>query len=130
MTKQDVLRVSSSSRLESKLGYSQVVVHGNQIEVAGTIATDLDGDIVGPDNIYLQTKYIIEKVKAALLLVECDLDKVIRTRMFTTNIKKWEDIGRAHKEYFKDIRPAATLIEVSKLIIPKALIEIEFTAKF
>jgi enamine deaminase RidA (YjgF/YER057c/UK114 family) len=128
VSKREVLHVSSSSQWEEKVGYSRVIKYGNHIEVAGTIATDLDGSIVGPGDVYLQTKYIIEKVKAALQYADSNLEQVVRTRVFTTKISFWEDIGRAHHEYFKNVKPAMTLVEVSKLIMPKALVEIEFTA--
>lgn len=127
MSETKSIKVSSSSQLESQIGYSRVVRRENVFEVAGTIATDEDGQIVGPKNAYMQTKYIIEKVKAALSYAECDLSQIIRTRVYTTDINNWNEIGRAHKEYFSGTKPVTTLVEVRKLILPQAIVEIEFS---
>jgi len=121
-------RVSSGSVWEDKVGYSRAIKCGNIIEVSGTIAIDENGKVVGKNDPYEQTKYIIKKAKKAIKELGGTLSDVTRTRMFTTDISKWEEIGRAHGEFFKETKPATTMVEVSKLIIPETVIEIEFTA--
>lgn len=112
---------------EDIVGYCRAVQIGNQIEVSGTVATDENG-IVGRDDPYEQTKFIIEKVSKVLEQAGFSLENVIRTRMFVTDISRWEEYGRAHGEFFKTIKPATTMVEVSNLIDPEYLVEIEFTA--
>lgn len=119
--------ISSNTVWENKVGYSRAVKVGNTIEVAGTTATDGD-EVIGKGSMYEQTKFIFLKVERALLEVNASLKDVVRTRMFVTDISKWEEAAKAHHEYFKEIRPAATMIEVSKLINPEHLIEVEVTA--
>jgi enamine deaminase RidA (YjgF/YER057c/UK114 family) len=118
--------ISSNTVWENKVGYSRAVKVGNTIEVAGTTATDGD-EVIGKGSMYEQTKFIFLKVERALLEVNASLKDVVRTRMFVTDISKWEEAAKAHHEYFKEIRPAATMIEVSKLINPEHLIEVEVT---
>jgi enamine deaminase RidA (YjgF/YER057c/UK114 family) len=101
---------------------------GNIIEVAGTTAVDDRNEVVGANNSYEQTKYILGKIEKALAETGASMKDVVRTRMFVTDISKWEEIGRAHGECFKDIKPAASMIEVKGLITPGLLIEIEVTA--
>jgi enamine deaminase RidA (YjgF/YER057c/UK114 family) len=122
------INISSGAKWEDIVGYSRAVRIGNVIEVAGTTAVDDRGEIVGLNSPYEQTKYIFLKIEKALKEAGSSLQDVVRTRMFVTDISKWEDIGRAHGEYFKDIKPAASMIEVSGLITPGLLIEIEVTA--
>jgi len=121
-------RVSSGAIWEDVVGYSRAVRDGNIIEVAGTTAVDANGNIVGINDPYIQTKFIIQKAEKALKELGCDLENVIRTRMYVTDISKWKEIGRAHGEFFGEIKPASTMVEVSKLISPEILVEIEFSA--
>jgi enamine deaminase RidA (YjgF/YER057c/UK114 family) len=100
---------------------------GNVVEVAGTTAMK-DGKIIGKGNAYEQTKQVLLIIEEALMKVGARMDDVVRTRMFVTQISMWEEIGRAHGEYFKDIRPVATMVEVKALIDPELLIEIEVQA--
>jgi enamine deaminase RidA (YjgF/YER057c/UK114 family) len=122
------INISSGAKWENIVGYSRAVRVGNIIEVAGTTAVDDRGEIVGLNSPYEQTKYIILKIEKALKEAGASLQDVVRTRMFVTDISKWEDIGHAHGEFFKDIKPAASMIEVKGLITPGLLIEIEVTA--
>jgi len=122
------LNFPSGSRWEDFVGYSRVVKVGNIIEVAGTTATDENGAVVGLDDPYLQTKYIFKKIEGYLGKAGAAMKDVVRTRMFVTDISRWEEIGKAHGEYFKAIKPAASMLEVSRLIDPELLVEIEVTA--
>jgi enamine deaminase RidA (YjgF/YER057c/UK114 family) len=118
---------SSNSPWEDVVGYSRAVRIGNTIEVAGTTAV-LDGEVVGPGDPAVQTRFILEKIAAVLQQAGASMNNVVRTRMFVTDISTWEEIGRAHGEFFKDIKPASTMVEVSRLIDPALLVEIEVTA--
>ena len=120
--------VSSGSPWEGSVGYSRAVRVGNLIEVAGTTAVDADGRVVGPDDPYTQARYILEKIGRALAEAGAGFENVIRTRMFVTDIVRWEEVGRAHGEVFASIRPAATLVQVASLVRPDLLVEIEATA--
>lgn len=120
-------KISSGSPWEDIVGYSRVVRVGNIIEVAGTTA--MDGDtLIGKDDLYAQTAFIIQKIEKALQEAGATLSDVVRTRMFVTDISRWEEAGKAHGEFFKEIKPVATMVEVSKLINDDLLIEIEATA--
>jgi len=121
------LNVSSGAKWESVVGYSRAVRVGNTIEVAGTTAVDGE-TITGEGDAYLQTIHILKKIEKALKDAGASLTDIVRTRIFTTDISKWEDIGRAHGEFFRDIRPASTMVEVKALIHPALLVEIEATA--
>lgn len=121
-------RVSSGAKWEDIVGYSRAVKVGNQVEIAGTIALDENGNAVAPGDPYLQTKKIIEIAQKALIQLGGSLQNVTRTRIFTTDISKWEEIGRAHGEYFREIKPASTMVEISKLVLDKTVVEIEFSA--
>lgn len=121
------IRVSTGSPWEPVVGYSRAIRIGNVVEVAGTTSMK-DGEVVGKGNAYEQTKYILEIIERALTQVGASMADVVRTRMFVTNISKWEEIGKAHREFFKDIRPAATMVEVKALIDPELLVEIEVQA--
>ncbi|MBY0477610.1 MAG: RidA family protein [Chitinophagaceae bacterium] len=119
--------ISSGSPWEEIVGYSRAVRIGNVVEVAGTTAVNGD-ELIGEGSVYEQTRFIFQKINKALLQAGSSLDDVVRTRMYITDISKWEEAGKAHGEIFKDIKPASTLVEVSALIDPRLLIEIEVTA--
>jgi enamine deaminase RidA (YjgF/YER057c/UK114 family) len=119
--------ISSGSPWEDIVGYSRAVRIGNIIEVAGTTAVDGD-QLVGEGDVYEQTKFILQKIEKALLAAGASLQDVVRTRIYLTDISKWEDAGRAHGEVFKTIKPASTMVEVSALINQQLLVEIEATA--
>ena len=121
------LNVSSGVNWEDIIGYSRAVRVGNVIEVAGTTALDEAGDLVGTNDPYEQTKYIITKIEKALKIAGATLQDIVRTRIFTTDISRWEEIGRAHGEFFSEIKPASTMVEVKALINPAMLVEIEAT---
>lgn len=122
------INISSGTKWEDIVGYSRAVRIGNIIEVAGTTAVDENGQVVGLGNPAEQTNFILAKIEKALTSAGARLNDVVRTRMFVTNIADWELIGRVHGFYFKDIKPAATMVEVQSLISPELLIEIEVTA--
>jgi enamine deaminase RidA (YjgF/YER057c/UK114 family) len=119
--------ISSGAPWEDIVGYSRAVRVGNIIEVAGTTAT-VNGEVIGKNDAYAQTIQILEIIEKALIEAGASMKNVVRTRMFVTDISKWEEIGRAHGEFFKNIKPAATMVEVRGLIDPDLLIEIEATA--
>ena len=121
------LNISSGVKWEDIVGYSRAVKIGNVIEVAGTTALDEVGNLVGADDPYEQTRYIIAKIEKALIPAGAALTDVVRTRIFTTDISRWEEIGKAHGEFFRDIKPASTMVEVRSLINSAMLVEIEAT---
>ena len=124
----DRKNIFSGAPWESIVGYSRAVRIGNHVWVAGTTATADDGRVVGVGDAAAQTHYILQKIDRALSEAGSSLRDVVRTRSFVTDISQWEAIGRVHGQYFGDIRPAATMVEVSKLIDPDHLVEIEVDA--
>jgi len=119
---------SSGARWEEVVGYSRAVRVGNVIEVTGTVAVDDAGAVAGPGDAYAQTRFIIEKIDKVLQRAGATLQDVVRTRIFVTDISRWEEYGRAHGEFFREIRPCTTMVEVSRLIAPEYLVDIEATA--
>ena len=122
-------KYSSGVRWESIVGYSRAVRVGERIYVTGTTATAEEGGIVGEGDAYAQTVQVIKNIERALAALGASLENVVRTRMFVTDISRWEEYGRAHGEYFSEMLPATTMVEVSKLIDPRMLIEIEADAE-
>jgi enamine deaminase RidA (YjgF/YER057c/UK114 family) len=119
---------SSGTPWEPIVGYSRAVKVGNHVWVSGTTATDSSGNIVGRGDAYAQTRQIIANIEQALAAAGALLTAVVRTRIFVTDISQWEAIGRAHGEAFSKIRPAATMVEVRRLIDPDIMVEIEVDA--
>lgn len=119
--------ISSGSAWEEIVGYSRAVRVGNVVEVSGTTAVD-NGAVTGLHDYYKQTHFILGKIEKALKESGCEMKDVIRSRIYVCDISKWEDVAKAHAEFFKDIKPASTMVEVSKLIAPELLVEIEVSA--
>ena len=117
---------SSGAKWEDIVGYSRAVLIGNTLEVSGTVASG-DNGAVAKGNFYEQTRYILQKIEKVLHQADFSLNDVVRTRIYVIDIAKWEDVGKAHGEFFKTIKPVTTMVEV-KLIDPDYLVEIEVTA--
>jgi enamine deaminase RidA (YjgF/YER057c/UK114 family) len=120
--------VSSGAKWEPLVGYSRAVRVGSWIAVAGTTATNEEGRVVWPGDAHGQAVHILQKIQASLEKAGAKMQDVVRTRIFLTNIADWEAVGRAHAEFFRDIRPVTTLVQVSRLIDPNMLVEIEADA--
>lgn len=119
--------ISSGAKWEDLVGYSRAVRIGNQLEISGTVAVNEQG-VVGKGDAYAQTKFILQKIEGVLGQAGFTLNDVVRTRMYVTDISRWEEIGKAHGEVFGKIKPATSMIEVSAFIEPDYLVEIEVTA--
>jgi enamine deaminase RidA (YjgF/YER057c/UK114 family) len=121
------ISISSGAKWEDIVGYSRAVRIGNVIEVAGTTAVN-GTEVISPGDLYGQCIYIFKKIEKALAETGASLNDVVRTRIYVTDISKWEEAGRAHGDFFREIKPVTTMIEVSRLIDPQLLVEIEVTA--
>ena len=119
---------SSGAKWEDIVGYSRAVKIGNVIEVTGTVAVNEHSKLIGGDSAYEQTKFILQKIAIVLEKAGAGMTDVVRTRMFVTDISRWEEYGKAHGEFFGQIKPCTTMVEVSRLISPEYLVEIEATA--
>jgi len=122
-------RISSGAKWESIVGYSRAVRVANRIYVTGTTALGADGEIVGIGDAYAQTTQALKNIEAALNRLDAGLEHIVRTRMYVTDISRWEEYGRAHGELLRDVMPATAMVEVNRLIDPRMLIEIEADAE-
>lgn len=120
--------ISSETEWEDRVGYSRAVRVGNDVRVSGTTATDEDGNIVGEGDPSAQTKQTLENIETALESADANLENVVRTRIYVTDIENWEAVGEVHAEFFGDIRPATSMVEVRNLVAPEMLVEIEADA--
>lgn len=121
-------RVSSGTEWEPRVGYSRAVRVGDRVLVSGTTATDDDGDVVAPGDPVAQTRRALENVVDALDEAEATVDDVVRTRLFLTDAGQWEAVGEVHREFFGDVRPASTMVEISRLVDPDLVVEVEAEA--
>ena len=121
------IKISSGAKWEDIVGYSRAIKAGNRVLISGTTSIE-NGKIIGEGDFYLQTKIILKKIEKILNETGVKLEDVVRTRMYVTDISKWEEVGRAHGEFFKEIKPVTSMIQISSLIDPKMLVEIEAEA--
>lgn len=119
---------SSGSPWEPLRGYSRAVRVGDQLFISGTTAVDAQGDVIGPGDAYEQTRYVLAKVKDVLAAAGFSIGDVVRTRLFVTNMSKWDDYARAHREVFEHIRPSSSIVQVMKLVDPRLMLEMEVDA--
>lgn len=119
---------ASGSKWEDIVGYSRAVKVGNVVEVSGTVASGEDGKVVGVNNPYEQTKFIYQKIEKVLQQAGASMKDVVRVKMYVTDIQQWQEYGRGHSEFFKNIKPCNTMVEVSALIDPEYLVEVEVSA--
>lgn len=120
--------ISTNSPWEKAVGYSRAVRIGNYVHISGTTATNEQGKIVGLGDPYTQTKQIIKNIESALIMAGGSLEDVVRTRIYVTNIDRWKTISQAYHEYFAEIRPATSMVEISRLVAPEMLVEMEADA--
>jgi len=119
---------SSGAKWEDIVGYSRAVQIGNQLEVTGTVAVDENGTLMGKGDFFRQTEFTLQKIEKVIQQAGFSMADVIRTRIFVTDISQWEEVGKAHKLFFGNIKPATTMVEVKALIAPEYLVEIEVSA--
>ncbi len=122
------MKISSGTKWEPIVGYSRVVKVGNLVHVSGTTATDSQGNVVGIEDAGAQTIQALKNIQRALESVGARLEDVVRTRIYVTDIKRWEEVGKAHGAFFKEVRPTTTMVEVKALVNPEMLVEIEAEA--
>lgn len=122
------INISSDAIWEDKVAYSRAIRIGNHIEVSGTVASDDNGNVIAAKDAYAQTKYILQKIEKTLNEAGASLNDVVRTRMFVTDISRFDEYGKAHGEAFQNIKPCTSMLEVKGLVAPECLIEIEATA--
>lgn len=120
--------ISSGSPFEPLRGYSRCVVLGDHFYLSGTTSTDSKGEIVGEGDPYIQTAYILQKLKSFLTEAGFSITDIVRTRLYVTNLTRWDDFARAHREVFEKIRPASSIVQVARLVDPRLLIELEAEA--
>ena len=122
------IEISSGAVWEDIVGYARAVRVGKMVEVSGTTAVDEAGQVVGTGDLFVQTQFILQKIERALQAAGASREDIVRTRMYLVDIDRWEEAARAHRQFFTTVRPAATAVEVSRLIGPDLLVEIEATA--